>query len=72
MLVSIQACTSGQVRKSHSTKVWLIDAESVSLFRVFGPGQEEVIPISQNQDAMDKFMCMDSNDVDLKAEEYME
>lgn len=67
-MINIQACQSVSVKKK-KTEIWLIDGKANVLYRVSGPGQEQVIEIKNNSKAMDKFMCIDSDEFDYQIED---
>jgi len=67
-MTSIQGCSHASVKTLKKNKLWLIDAEVPALYRVTGPGQEQVIPIHRNHKAVEKFMCMDKDELDYQIE----
>lgn len=67
-MISTQGCQHASVKKK-KTEIWFIDAEAAVLFRVTGPGQEQVLQIKDNPKAMNKFMCIDSNEFDFQIED---
>lgn len=67
-MISIQGCQHAYVKKK-KTEIWFIDSDSAVLYRVTGPGQEQVLQIKNNSKAMNKFMCIDSDEFDFQIEE---
>lgn len=62
VIANIQGCTHAPVKTKN--EIWLLDSELCALYRVSGPGQEQVIPIKNNPKAAVKFMCIDSDEAD--------
>ncbi len=60
ILLSIMGCTSAQEREK--TEIWLIDPNSVVLYRVVSDEKELVIPIKSNPE-MRKFMCISEDEM---------
>jgi len=61
LALSMTACTSGSLKSRN--EVWLIDAESVVLYRRIAENKEQAIPIKGNKD-MKKFMCISNAEFD--------
>lgn len=53
-------CTSVQERSEIS--VWRIDSEDKVLYRIVSEEVEQVVPMYQNQKALDHFLCIDKVD----------
>lgn len=66
LMVSFTACTHGTSKptlKKQKNEIWLIDGETLALFRRISDTKEQAIPISKNPD-MKKFMCIDTTEAD--------
>lgn len=72
ILASILGCSHEQKRKHPRTEIWLIDAKEATLFRSIDDNYEQVIPIKDNQSAMDNFMCIDNDELDFQFEQRAE
>ena len=62
LMANILGCSHANVRKSKN-EIWLVDGEALVLYRVISDKQEQAIPIKNNP-AMNRFMCMDKDEVD--------
>lgn len=76
-LASTLACTTVEplvkpVPEKKKVEIWLIDSEDVVLFRRISDQSEEAIPIQNNPQAMDKFMCISREEADYWIEELVE
>lgn len=59
-------CSHASVKRNN--EVWLVDKEDVVLYRVISDTKEQAIPIKNNP-AMDRFMCVDKDEIDNWLEE---
>lgn len=66
LTVSIQGCSHASVKRKN--EIWLVDGKELVLYRVISDTKEQAIPIKNNP-AMDRFMCLDKDEVDYWIEE---
>lgn len=67
LMESILGCSHASVRKGKN-EIWLVDGKDLVLYRVVSDTKEQAIPIKDNP-AMNRFMCMDKDEVDFWIEE---
>lgn len=66
LMTNILGCSHAPVKRK--TEIWLVDGETLVLYRVVSDEKEQAIPIKNNP-AMERFMCMDKDEVDYWIEE---
>jgi hypothetical protein len=66
LLTNILGCSHGPIKRKN--EIWLVDGETLVLYRVISDEKEQAIPIKNNP-AMSRFMCLDKDEVDYWIEE---
>ena len=69
LMVSTLACSHAPAKRKN--EIWLVDGDTLVLYRVISDEKEQAIPIKNNP-AMKRFMCLDKDEVDYWIEEGAE